>query len=849
MDSFYNQKPRDVLFCAGFITGALFLLALLVRRVYPFGDKCILRMDLYHQYAPFLAEFRRKILSGGSLSFSWDLGLGTNFAALYAYYLASPANWLIAFCPEGLVIEFITFMIFLKTVLASVSMTYYLLRHSGRSPVYAAFFGIFYAMSGYMAAYNWNIMWLDCVWIFPVIVLGLEGLVRDGKCALYVVALAFSIISNYYISIMICFFLPAIFLTVTCLACKKAGQAGAAALRFALSSVLAAAMAAVTVFPAAFALRSTASGSFRFPEEIETYFSILQILARHMLDVTCEEGLTHASWPNIYCGVAVYQLIPLYILNRKISLREKAAYLSMCFMMMLIFSVNVLSFIFHGFHFPNSMPARMSFIYIFLVLFMSFRVLEAREGNTKREFTGAFLASSAFILVCQELTGETQDGITVGSVALSLVFSAVYFLTALSAASNRRIKRLAFAAFLGIVTVETGYNFIMTGLPVTGRSAYLENNGDLQELVSRHAGEPCRFREAGGAIRNRGAWLGYQSADVFSSTAPAGVTEFMQEMGTDSSRNYYSGNGGTPFADSLLGIGFVIAPCEKLLDPHYRPVDSEGSLMLYEAPGKTSFGFVLPEGLSPDMMSIPGDPAASQNMFSSALGKGAVLIRTPGASDGGAFSFKAEKDGHYFVLPDLMNINEVKVIKDSGEEWTVLLSRHRFFLDVGFLNAGEGVRLIARDQDDTPVAADMKAYRFDYDAFLELNDRMTGESLSVISQTEEGMTGSVTSGKGGILFLAVPYGDGWTVTVDGSKVNPEKVFGAFLGVSLTEGTHTVGIRYTAPGVMQGRAVSLSAFLLFFFLLFLERKGAFCKAGAAERQMIESEAPDVPENAL
>ena len=51
-----------------------------------------------------------------------------------------------------------------------------------------------------MAAYSWNIMWLDCIVLFPLILLGLEQLVREKKGLLYCISLALSILSNYYIS-------------------------------------------------------------------------------------------------------------------------------------------------------------------------------------------------------------------------------------------------------------------------------------------------------------------------------------------------------------------------------------------------------------------------------------------------------------------------------------------------------------------------------------------------------------------------------------------------------------------------------------------------------------------------
>lgn len=58
-----------------------------------------------------------------------------------------------------------------------------------------------------MAAYSWNIMWLDCIVIFPLIMLALEHLVKEGKGMAYCLLLGFSILSNYYISIMTCMFL------------------------------------------------------------------------------------------------------------------------------------------------------------------------------------------------------------------------------------------------------------------------------------------------------------------------------------------------------------------------------------------------------------------------------------------------------------------------------------------------------------------------------------------------------------------------------------------------------------------------------------------------------------------
>lgn len=71
----------------------------------------------------------------------------------------------------------------------------------------ALVFSTAYALSGFVAAYSWDIMWMDCILLFPLIMVGLEKLVREQKPGLYFVTLALSVFANYYISIMICIFL------------------------------------------------------------------------------------------------------------------------------------------------------------------------------------------------------------------------------------------------------------------------------------------------------------------------------------------------------------------------------------------------------------------------------------------------------------------------------------------------------------------------------------------------------------------------------------------------------------------------------------------------------------------
>ena len=109
-------RPSDGLLAAFFVPMVIMVIIFAQRGIFPFGEESFLRTDMYHQYAPFFSEFRYKLTHGGSLLYSWDIGMGVNFAALYAYYLASPLNWLLVLCPKNYVIEFMTYISYLRSV-------------------------------------------------------------------------------------------------------------------------------------------------------------------------------------------------------------------------------------------------------------------------------------------------------------------------------------------------------------------------------------------------------------------------------------------------------------------------------------------------------------------------------------------------------------------------------------------------------------------------------------------------------------------------------------------------------------------------------------------------------------
>ena len=808
------------------------------KAVFPFGKESFLRTDLYHQYAPFFQEFQRKLQSGESLFYSFNLGLGSNFIALIAYYLASPLNCFILFFPKGLVIEFVSYLVLLKIALAGATASLYFRYHFQKNSPYFIVFAFLYAMSGYIAAYSWNVMWLDCVFLFPLILLGLERLMDRGKVLLYTVSLALAILSNYYISIMICLFLVIYFL-FQIFFCFKERRKDIFLLifRFGIYSLLAGAMAAVFLLPAYFALRFTASSSISFPKSFNQYFGIIDMLARQFAFVETEQGLKH--WPNIYAGSLILFLLPLYYRNQSISLSRKCFYGILSIFFFLSFSINVLNFIWHGFHYPNSLPARQSFLYIFLLLTQGAELMVKRKGNTKKDYSLSFFLCFAFALLCQKVI--TVEGFHWSVFYLGMLFSFLYYL--LFVLEKKAFSpRTFFYTLLAITFIEATANMAVTSVPTTNRANYLEGQKETAALLSVVKVEDegfYRVDKADRKTKDDGALMQYPSASIFSSTAYGKMSEIYTLLGMEASTNAYAINGATPFLKSLLSIKYLITKEEisKAEEQGLAYWEGEGDYRLYENTYALPLGFALSEEELSQWNEKAGTPALVQNSISEALTQENILETILGEREGENYSFTAKEEGHYFAYVNNTKVEEVKVQFPEKEKSYDHVDRG-YLLDLGYLSADSEVQLSAKTEGQS---MDTTVYRFHYDVLSDFVEALSGRGFKLDKKGARKIEGEIQAKEEGKVFFSLPYDPGWKVTVDGEKVEAEELFTGFLGIPISQGAHSIRLQYTPEGWNFGLLLSISAILFFALLLFLRKRLALENAGvytASEENLAE-----------
>ena len=152
-------------------SAALMMIVYYCFDVIPFGDKTILRMDLFHQYGPLFAEFYDRLTELKSFVYSWTSGTGSSFLGNYFNYLSSPIAIIVLLFGHENIPESIGAMVLIKNALAAAAMAYYLKKVHGKNDFSVSAFGIMYSFCGFFIAYYWNVMWIDAMYLLPLVAL------------------------------------------------------------------------------------------------------------------------------------------------------------------------------------------------------------------------------------------------------------------------------------------------------------------------------------------------------------------------------------------------------------------------------------------------------------------------------------------------------------------------------------------------------------------------------------------------------------------------------------------------------------------------------------------------------
>ncbi len=818
-----EQYRKLFLFLSFFVPLEMMLMVFARSIVFPFGEDSFLYSDLYHQYFPFFVEFARKVRAGEGIFYSWNIGMGTNFYAIYAYYLASPLNWLVFLFPEKYLLEAVSYLVVFKVGLAGLtSYLFFSNRSKGdkstRTGYCALLFSFCYAMSGYVAAYNISIMWMDCIVLAPLIVLGLERLVKEGKVGVYTFFLALSIFTNFYLSILICIFLVLYFFLLFSTEERKMGTIW----RFTYSSLLAGGMAAIILVPVGAFMMIPSIDQMPFPKHLEFYFSIFKEFARHcmMLKTSGDNGI----YPNLYCGTGVFLFLPLYVMNKEIPVKRKVAYLALILFFLLSFMTNILDYIWHGMNFPSGFPARQSFLYVLILLAMGYDCI-MHIDSIRAKFLWISYAIAALFLVSVKMFFQSEGFhkwdwlITLVFVSAYVILLSVYVLKK----SPKVIQWVAIVCYI-LVIVECSLNMSETSVMTRSREAYFTRTEDYKALCERNIKYDEEFQrvECYDTMTDCDYSLyGYPSGSAFSSMLNTNVGRLYRRLGLGHGKVFLSTKDATPFCYSLLNVGYMISKSDKAEIEYYQKVDEQNGLFLYRSKYSLPFGYVAPVGFD---LTDQSNAIVQQNDLVKKLGveEQLFLEETVDAYDD-ELSFVVGQEGRVFGVLQNGDVSGVVVNMDGKGFIGYGRIKWNNILDLGHLKEGQFVSVRKEYESEGQKPLSMRFFCINISTLEKAIANLNERRMSDVEINNTSVRGHLELDTPGRLIMTIPYDKGWSVFVNGIEREVETFGDAFYAFDLEAGSYDIEMHYFPSGLKLGIGISLFSLLIFALLIFCGKK--------------------------
>ena len=853
-------------------------LVYLAMEIHPFGDGSVLVLDLNAQYVYFFEAFREFIFGNADPLYSFSRAVGGEFVGMYAYYLASPLSFIVALFPKTRMLEALLTMFLTKAGLCGLTFGFYLHKNSKNpNKVIIVAFSAMYALCAFAVVHQNNTMWTDALILLPLLTYGIEQLVKFGKFKLFVITLALTVWSNYYIGYMVCIYVAAYFFYY-CAAYGdgKSNPLGKRAhfvrslVRIAVFSAIAISMVAFIILGAYYSL-SFGKNEFSSPDWTPAAnFNVLDFLTKFLpgaYDTVRPEGL-----PFVYTGLLTVFLIPVYFMSKKISAREKIASGALLGFFALSFFLSTLDLIWHGFQAPNWLNNRYSFMFCFIMLVLAYKGF----GNLRRVSEKFILAICAFILlfvaVCEKHEFETyveSDSklLTLQTVWLSIIAALAFLaiLCMLMRTKNAK-KREGLAGILAVVVcIELFCNALTCVIQFdgdvlySGYSGYNDFLAGLREVTTQiDEGDRSFYRAEKTAHRtvNDNMALGLKGVSNSTSTLNKDTIEFLNNMGYCAHSHWSQYLGGTPVNDSIMGIKYIIDKESSKTSPlYYDEAYSSEQYIAYRNPYALSLAFGVDESaISFDMNKYDGHMDRLNALVSSMLGESEMLelfvpikmddisaLECETSSYPGHYSYTAESesssyviitataatDGELFFYAPSEYPKATKMYVNGREKGEYFGNDSNRIISLGVFEEGDTVKVKLRLTDGSLYL--MKScdyfYYLDTEAFEDAFGRLLDGPQYKIDDgyTDSHLTGTISTAKDGQTILTtIPFDKGWKIYLDGEEIEAYEAMNALIAFDIpTSGDHTLEMKYSPAIYKLGMTVSVIGFTLFIAICALE----------------------------
>lgn len=809
-----------------FLSGILVIsLIFIIQKTLPFGKNSLLAVDFYHQYGPMLGELYDKVMHGGNLIYSFNVGLGIPYYRNFLNYLSSPFNIILFLFKREHILTAFSFIIGLKAIAASTTMAYYLQKKFKKESILIIVFGLAYGFSNYFTAYYWNLMWLDGMVFLPLIILGIENIINKGKIKLYLLSLATMLFANYFIGYMICIFSVIYFFAYYFIKNKfRFYSFYKACLRFFIGSILAFGIVAVFLIPMYYALKSISATHDLFPQILEYNFNLLNFFANHYAGVVPTVFASDKlPLPNVSSSIIVILSVLLFFVNKNISIKKKLIYLLLIILFVSSFEIKTFDFIWHAFHVPNDLPYRYSFIYIFLLCLIGYEsAINIRKLKYIYSFILYVFILGMLLLLKTRYFVNIDSYIFITNALFISLYLIVYTLYKYNIFNKKYIEVSLIVFILSEMVLVNNHNLNIDQNSVDYINKYTINNFALKELKEKDKGL-YRIEEKDYMTYNDGAFVGYNGISTFSSMAYERVSKLQRKLGMGSNDiNSYYYNMQTPVYNSMFGIKYIIGDLEN--NSYYDLFIDEGD-KIYKYNYNLPILFPVNKGIK-DWTNYSQDPFENQsNFILQATGVSGIFDKVyvdkisgceVNSFNGDYLDFKLHKNINDLIITYKnnnyknlygyfynANINSVSTL----ENYKYFSPNEPYIIEIPKIEEQKiDVTINFKSNEESYLYAYM--YNINSDNFIKAYSILNKNNVKITNYKSNRIESSVKVDYSMTMYSSIPYDNGWKVYINNKQVKTFKLAESLLGFDIPKGENNIKLIYIPEKFYLGISISL-----------------------------------------
>lgn len=865
---------------AGIITFCLLWLLFYIKKYVPFGVHSLASKDADFQYLDFLAYLKDVFDGKNNIDYSFSKSIGGACIGVFSYYLSSPFNLLLLLFDKSQLVLFVHVIITLKLACAAATFAFYLNRRfeewndgSVKKQALIIFLAVSYAVSQYGIAQACNIMWLDGFYMLPLIMLGVYRVVNGGRPVMLSVSVALAVLFNWYMGGINCVFACFWFLFEFAYSRLYSGDTKAEKTvikdfagklgRFIYSMLAGVLISGVLFLPTIGAMRYSVRGSLDLGSLLDMSFigDVSSVIDGYSLGAQSQKGSV-----SLYCGcLALIGFIGIFI-GKKHNVKQKILAFVTLVVMLLMFYWNPLCMAFSLFKEVGSYWYRYSHVGIFCILFFAAEFFLSEDLNAVkwRVIIASVIFSAA--MLCVNYLHGVQDNKLVW-LTDALIVGVAVLIALISRLSKNvgagRVFGIIFTVILcAVLTVETGYSVMlqMDNIHIDNGESFVEYEtamegliNDLKEYdsdtyrISQTRSRATRSKNNNGkdtddnfkyknnvrANYDESFGYGYWAIGSYVSTADSTVLNFLVDTGYRSEGdNLNVVNMPVLGTDSLLGVRYIVFDYAlEGMNKVEDIADNANGAGVYENPYSLPMAFVYDSGKY-TAAKYNGNPFEYQNeLYSELLGRKVEIYKPlkyeTVVSKAKKRVYKMEiPEGNYIAYGNIpwnslfnakLNVNGI--YRTGYARW---LSPSVFNIPVNEDRDYYKVVLHSKQKLDLDDGAE-QFYVLDLDLLKSIAEELEKNTPDVMD-IENGSAEFVVNAKEGqSLFTSIPYCDGWTVKVNGQKVQPDKVVDSLYSISLVEGENVVEMKFHVKYAGAGIACSIIGIAMLVFAEFYRKR--------------------------